>query len=167
MVSRILILDGYFQIVLKNVAATLVTAMLLVVCGTVILRPFGHVFFGSDELTRLLLSWTVAVGAALGAREGGHLAVEIVVDRVPSRMRKVMLTLSSIMIIAFLLVLLFTGMRYALIGFGGSSTTPGLGISPGWGQLAWPVAALLMLWAATWQLALHIVLMLKGSESGI
>lgn len=69
---------------LRSIAVVLVLGMLVVVCGAVVLRAFGIVVFGADELTRLMLSWTVAVGVALAAEDRGHLAVEAVVTGCPA-----------------------------------------------------------------------------------
>lgn len=141
-------LDRIVVKTLQVAAVVLVAAMIVVVCGSVLARVMGTIFYASDELTRLLLSWTVAVGAVLGSREGGHLAVEALVSRTKGRFRNLVLALAGLAVLAFVSILLWAGMRYAMIGFSGSAVTPALGISSGWGQLAWPFAALLMLFTA-------------------
>lgn len=130
---------------LRGAAVLLVLGMLVIVCGAVLLRMLGTVVFGADELTRLLLSWTVGVGVALAAREGGHLAVEAVVDCLSGVGRRAMLVLACVLSVAFLALLTVAGAQFAVAGFADGAPTPALGISPGWVALAWPVSALFTL----------------------
>lgn len=128
---------------LRGAAVILVLAMLVIVCGAVLLRALGTVVFGADELTRLLLSWTVGVGVALAAREGGHLAVEAVVDRLRGAGRRVVGVVACLVSVGFLCLLTVAGLQFAIAGFADGAPTPALGISPGWVALAWPVCALI------------------------
>lgn len=136
-------IDRSLTWVLKGAAALLVLGMLVIVCGAVLLRALGTVVFGADELTRLLLSWTVGLGVALAAREGGHLAVEAVVDRFSGAGRRVIMVLACAVSVGFLVLLTVAGLQFAVAGFADGAPTPALGISPGWVALAWPVSALL------------------------
>ncbi|WP_147916975.1 TRAP transporter small permease [Ruania zhangjianzhongii] len=135
--------DKILNSALRVAAVVLVLGMLTVVCGSVALRALGTVVFGADELTRLLLTWTVAVGVVLGAREGGHLAIEAVTDRLTGWTRRSVLGLGAIVSIGFLLILTWTGLQYAIAGFTRGAPTPSLGISTGWAALSWPVCGFL------------------------
>lgn len=149
---------------LRGAAMLLVIALLGVVGASVILRPFGLSFYGTDELSRLLLSWTIAVGACLGANERGHLAVEVLTDRLSGRLRHVTLTVALSTVFVFLVVLLWTGIRYAMAGFDSGIHTPGLGISPGWGMLAWPAAAVVLLGYAARDIANRVRMFIRNEN---
>ena len=63
--------------------------MVLLIFSNVVGRyGFGSGFAGAEELARLLFVWLVFLGAVLGLRRRAHLGVELVVQRMPERIRK-------------------------------------------------------------------------------
>lgn len=73
-------------------------AMCVMVFGNVVLR---HVFDSgintSEELSRFLFIWLTFLGAIVVAREGGHLGVDMLVERLPRRARRASLIASRLL----------------------------------------------------------------------
>src|SRR5699024_2170737 len=137
--------DRALAAVLSVAAGLLIMGLIMVVTVAVILRASGNSAGGSNELTQLLLLWTVSIGAGLGARSRDHLAVEALLSRVSPSTQRILRIAGLVIAFIFLGVLTVIGPQYALRGFASSSVTPSLGISRGWGSLALPVAALLII----------------------
>jgi len=137
--------DRALAAVLSVAAGLLIMGLIMVVTVAVILRASGNSAGGSNELTQLLLLWTVSIGAGLGARSRDHLAVEALLSRVSPSTQRILRIAGLVIAFIFLGVLTVIGAQYALRGFASSSVTPSLGISRGWGSLALSVAALLII----------------------
>jgi TRAP-type C4-dicarboxylate transport system permease small subunit len=90
--------------------ALLVLAMTAVTFAQVVARyVFGEPLIWSEEAARYLFVWVSLIGAALAMREGGHYALDALVLRLPPVLRQVARNLALLVSVAFLLVLLRTG----------------------------------------------------------
>lgn len=95
-----------------------------------------------SELTRFGIIWLVMLGAAVAHDQGAHVAIEIS-SRIPPNIRRLMEIAGSVLVVAFLAVLLVSGLELSFRTM--RQVTPALGMPVGYAYLALPAGALLML----------------------
>jgi TRAP-type C4-dicarboxylate transport system permease small subunit len=95
----------------------------------------------TEETARYLMIWMGFLATGLALREGGHIAVELVLERMPADAQRAMLVVVRLLSLAFLAVVIGAG--WALLVRVSGQRTPVLGISMMWPYLAIPVGCLL------------------------
>jgi TRAP-type transport system small permease protein len=95
----------------------------------------------TEETARYLMIWMGFLAMGLALREGGHIAVELVLERMPPELQRKTLALVRLLGVGFLLAVIGAG--WVLIGRVSGQRTPVLGISMMWPYLAIPVGCLL------------------------
>ena len=108
----------------------------LLVCDTVlgilVLVTFSGVIFRYvlnrpiewlEEVQMMAIVWVVFLGAGAAFREGGHVAVEIVVEMFPQKVQKILRILVSVLIVAVLAFLTVLSARYAGISLASGRRT--------------------------------------------
>jgi TRAP-type transport system small permease protein len=86
-------------------AVELVLALALIVAvvlnfGNVVGRyGFGRVFFAADELQTYIMVYLAFVGAALASWRGVHLRMDVLAQRLPARLRKLLLWVEAVLVI--------------------------------------------------------------------
>jgi TRAP-type C4-dicarboxylate transport system permease small subunit len=95
----------------------------------------------SEVLVRSIMIWTVYLAAAAAFREGAVIAAEILVRSVPRALGKALQILAGIASIAFLVVLVWTGIE--MVGRTSAQRLAGLGIPISWVYLALPIGGAL------------------------
>ncbi len=68
-------------------ACMAVVIMMLLTCADVILRLFSHPILGTYELVGFLGAVVISFALAYTSLEKGHIAVELLVDRLPKRLQ--------------------------------------------------------------------------------
>lgn len=107
--------------------ALLFGAIICVVAAGVFWRYFlGSPLVWTVELSRILFTWMIFVGAALAVKEGTHIRVSLLVDRLPPRVNRCLAVGGSILVVAFLALMVFYGLQYVRIE--AASRTPALGL---------------------------------------
>jgi len=99
-----------------NDKATLIILVLLnlIVALQVFSRyVLNHSLFWSEELARYLFIWLVFLSAAMVLRQDRHIQVSAMVDRLPASMKRVVIILGDILMLAFVLVVFVEGIRLA------------------------------------------------------
>src|SRR5699024_12588411 len=105
--------DRDLAAVLSVAAGLLIMGLIMVVTVAVILRASGNSAGGSNEITQLLLLWTVSIGAGLGARSRDHLAVEALLRRVSRSTNRIRRNAGIVIAYIFLGVLTVIGAQCA------------------------------------------------------
>jgi TRAP-type C4-dicarboxylate transport system permease small subunit len=96
------LLDG----AMAALAAALVAATAVVTCLAVFFRSVvGASLPWPEELTGNLLVWTSFAGAYLAARERGHIAFDLLVDKLPGFGRRLLLSVNDLLLIGFFALL--------------------------------------------------------------
>jgi TRAP-type C4-dicarboxylate transport system permease small subunit len=95
----------------------------------------------TEETARYLMIWMGFVATGLALREGGHIAVEFLPERLPPAARRATLTVVRLLGVAFLVAVIGAG--WMLLVRVSGQRTPVLGISMLWPYLAIPVGCLL------------------------
>jgi TRAP-type transport system small permease protein len=132
--------------VMMAVMATLV--FINVICRYV----FNFSIIWAEEVSQYLMIWIAYLGAGLALREGRHVAIELLQDRLPTALgRKLRMAVGGL-VLAFLGVVTVLGFQFAV--FVWNQETPVLNISLGIPSLAIPIGTLLF--------ALHLGFMFRG-----
>lgn len=83
-------------------AGWVILASMFLVAGNVILRPFGHPIAGTYEWTGFLTALAIGLAIAHCAARDGHTAIMLLVERFPTRARKVIMTVVRFLVAGFL-----------------------------------------------------------------
>ncbi len=105
----------------------------------------------AEEVSQYLMIWIAYLGAGLALREGRHVAVEMLQDRLPTPLGRTLRRVVGGLVFGFLGVVTVLGFQFAV--FVWSQETPVLNISLGIPSLAIPIGTLLF--------ALHLLLMFR------
>ena len=113
---------------------------------------FNFSIIWAEEVSQYLMIWIAYLGAGLALREGRHVAVEMLQDRLPTALgRRLRIAVGGLVLI-FLGVVTVLGFQFAV--FVWNQETPVLNISLGIPSLAIPIGTLLF--------ALHLILMFRN-----
>ena len=103
----------------------LLAAMVAIVFAQVVARyVFNHSFPGADEAATFAQIWMVLLGAGYAMRQRLHVAIELVIERLPERLARLLLVPVAGLCLWFLWVVFQGGMQ--LMQVGGWQTSPGL-----------------------------------------
>ena len=120
-------------------AAMSVIVMLQIVFRFVIFVPLPW----SEELARYLMIWTGMVGSFVALREGRHIGVTLVVDRLPPRAATWVSLFVQAATILFLAIVAQQGLALTLVNL--SQLSPAMRIPMFYPYLAVPLGAALMI----------------------
>lgn len=124
------------------VAFALFAAIVILVFIAAIMRSFDHPVIWSVDMAQLLFIWLCFFGAVRALREKGHLGIDLLVRYLPFKLRFWLEMALSVLMLVFLGLLTYEGVRLALSNtqrqFGDS------GISYAWVTMAVPVGCLML-----------------------
>jgi len=72
---------------------------------------FSHSLVFTEELSRYLMVWIVFLGSALAIRDGSHIRIQILVNRLGPRMQQIVQLAAYALIIAFLVFITVEGLK--------------------------------------------------------
>lgn len=142
---------------------TLTTASILLVFIAVIVN-WGvfcrYVLFAplpwSEQIPKYAMIWMGFLGASVGISKNRHIGFDILVTRLPSMIRKLIIIAGRILILFFLVMMTIYGVSFALaVGF--SSNAPMLPIPMFYLFLAVPIGGVFMTLQATIRLVLDVI----------
>ncbi|CAG9622733.1 TRAP transporter small permease [Sutcliffiella rhizosphaerae] len=111
---------------------TLMAVICVLTFGNVISRHLFHTSFSfTEELTTNLFAFIIFIGAALLARENGHLGFSLLTDYLSDKYKIVVLILVGCLTTFFFLVILWYGMGMVMQQFTYNQRTPAMGL-PEW-----------------------------------
>ncbi len=115
------------EIIMEYFGMFLLTMMLLIIGMQVVCRYiFGFTPRWSEEVALILMVWFTFIGMSIGVKKGIHISIEYFMDRVPKKMRKIIIKLDDILMIIFGGILLVNG--YMLSEMMMWSTMPSIGL---------------------------------------
>ncbi|MGD9287103.1 MAG: TRAP transporter small permease [Desulfobacterales bacterium] len=130
------ITEGFLIIIL--------TGMAVVVFLQVIFRYLLNLpLFWTEELARYCLVWASLLGSAVAVKRGQHIAVTILMDRLPASLRRGLTVFALIAVATILAIILWGGIQ--LVAITRAQISPALRVSMSIPYLAVPVGAGLML----------------------
>lgn len=105
------VIDGFFRL-LEGAMVVCLGAMCVMVFANVVLRHFFDSGINiSEEISRFMFIWLTFLGAIVAMRENAHLGMDMVVRRLPARLRRVAMMLSQILVLSCCGVLLWGLLR--------------------------------------------------------
>lgn len=132
--------------------------MLLVVLIAVFYRyVLGNPLRWTEELARFIMIWMGLLGISLGFRRNSHIGVSFVIDRLPPRLRWVIVLVTRLLTLFFLGIVIREGIRISLL-VGAHQISPGLQISMFWPMFALPVAGCVMF------LQIVLIILIEGTQ---
>ena len=137
----------------RAIIFTMMAVMATLVFVNVVTRyVFNFSIIWAEEVSQYLMIWIAYLGAGLALREGRHVAVEMLQDRLPVALGRRLRMAVGGLALAFLGVVTVLGFQFAV--FVWSQETPVLNISLGIPSLAIPLGAMLF--------ALHLLFMFRN-----
>jgi TRAP-type C4-dicarboxylate transport system permease small subunit len=122
-----------FSIIVISVVMIIVT-LAQVVFRYVIAAPLPW----SEELARYCFVWIVFLGGAVGLSQGIHLGVDLLVNKLPTRLRKGVAALTSLLIAAFAVVVVYAS--FPVINMNMFQRSPALGVQMSYIYIAIPIS---------------------------
>lgn len=124
--------------------AVLMSVICLLTISNVLSRyVLATSFSFTEELTTNLFAFVIFIGAALLARENGHVGFALLTDWLPVSLRKTVLILVGLLTCLFFAILLWYGLEMVLQQYEYGQQTPALGLPAWWMGLSVPLGALL------------------------
>ena len=124
--------------------------LMIVICVITMINVLSRYLLNSsfsmtEELTTNLFAYIIFIGAALLARENGHLGFALLTEMCPVRMRKALLLFVACLTSLFFIIVLWYGLEMVMQQFTYQQKTPAMGL-PEWVMgLSVPLGALLCL----------------------
>ena len=106
---------------------------------------FGDLVVTADEVPGLLLVWVAFLGAYCALRHDGHIAFDLIVNRVKPNVRRTIFGINNILMTGFLALTIWQSVR--MIQIAGATEIETAEIAQGWFMLILPVSATLMIGA--------------------
>jgi TRAP-type C4-dicarboxylate transport system permease small subunit len=133
-----------YEQALEWVVIALMTGLALEVTAGVVFRSVGYSLAWYDEVAAILLAWLTFYGSALAAVKRAHIGCPELVALMPPRPRVLARLLVEILVIAFFLLVGWTG--YTVLGVLATDHLVSLpAISVGWVQSVVPMSAALII----------------------
>ncbi|WP_274648681.1 TRAP transporter small permease [Paenibacillus humicola] len=134
--------------IMNKVVGIVVGSMLAVMSVIIVVQVFcrfviDYPLTWSEEAARYLMVYTVFLGASLALRNHKMIAIEIVIESVKPKVRKVLRIVVMLVSLVFLFMLLFKGMD--MVGIVGKQSSAGIGVSMDIPYMAIPIGAALMI----------------------
>ena len=141
--------------------------LMIIICtitfGNVLSRYLFHTSFSfTEEITTNLFAFIIFIGAALLARENGHLGFALITDLLPRRLQNIVTIAIGCLTTGFFAILLWYGIQMVVSQYEYKQLTPAMGL-PEWIMgLAVPLGALLCLFRF-WE---GYIVILKSKQKG-
>lgn len=102
--------DRIINVVEKIVATICVVSMVVVLFLQVFTRyVLRNPLYWSEELARIILIWSVFLGAVFSFRSGTHMRIDILMKKLPMRLRMAVNLISKTIVTVFSVVLVIHG----------------------------------------------------------
>jgi TRAP-type transport system small permease protein len=128
--------------VVEGCAIGMLVSMIVVVFVQVMTRKlFRFVFFWSEEVTLLLLTWFSFMGIAIGFREKLHLSMDMLSSLLPRRVDRALDRLIDVCNVGFGIYLVVFGWKFTALM--GESTLPATGLPNSIQYLVMPITGVM------------------------
>jgi len=137
----------------RGVIFVMMAVMAMLVFVNVVCRYiFTFSIIWAEEVSQYLMIWIAYLGAGLAMREGRHVAIEMLQDRLPTPLGRTLRMVVGGLVLGFLGLVTVLGFQF--VAFAWQQETPVLNISLGIPYLAVPIGAMLF--------ALHLLLTFRN-----
>ncbi len=123
---------GQYMTWINYIAGAAIVVMMLLTCADIVMRLFGKPIAGAYDLVGFLGAVSVSFALAYTSVQRGHVAVEILMERLPQRIRFQVHSLGNLAGAVFFVFLTWQSFLYAMELFdsGEVSMTVGMPIHP-------------------------------------
>ena len=139
--------DSWFVTLGRAIGILCTVSIILTLSAGVISRyVFNQPFFWTDEVARILLIWSIFIGAAMGFRKGtstAHIGMDYFVSLLPQKAKKIAVRLGWLVNMFFCILILIIGTSFFIQTL--SFRTAALDISKGFIYACLPIFGILML----------------------
>lgn len=143
--SRLENISRVMDKILSYVVAFLLVVMSAIVFGNVICRYFLEASLAwYEEVSRFLLIWIVFLGAVIALIKGDHLGIDVLLQVLPPKVRRVVVVLTDLLVLAALAVMFQGAWRMAISSLESGWVASSVPIPYGWVYMVGPVSAALM-----------------------
>lgn len=105
-------LERRLTVIEEAASALLIAAIFVILAANVILRSLGRPLLWADELAVLLMACAAFLGAAVALARGQHMAVTLLLDNLPPRLRSWVLIGVDLIVLGFFLILTYLCWRW-------------------------------------------------------
>jgi len=103
---------AYFE---ESVAGVALVVIIAATCWGVLTRYItAQPAAWSGEVAAIAFAWLVFVGAAAGFKYGMHVTIDMLVTRLPSGLRRALMALADLLVLAFLVTLLILAIEFSI-----------------------------------------------------
>lgn len=99
------------------------SSLVIIIVWAVLARKFGASLTWYDEVVPIMLAWLSYFGASLAALKRGHLGFPGLIEVAPPNLRLVLLVFVEVLVIAFFVILAWSGWQIILIIAGDTLTS--------------------------------------------
>ncbi|QNB47922.1 TRAP transporter small permease subunit [Thermanaerosceptrum fracticalcis] len=140
-----MVLAKFFDRIEEYLLIILFPIMTIVVFAATVSRYFQLVPMPwSEELARYIMVWMAYIGASLGVKRNAHLGVEVVVNLLPSGLKKIADIIRVAIVVLFSALIVYFSYKIIMHQINIKQTSPAL-FMPIWiAYLAVPVGCLMM-----------------------
>lgn len=118
---------NWIEHAINFIIALCVSGMTILIFTNVILRYVFHSgITWAEEMSRFMFIWMVFLGSILVLKDESHIGMEILVRRVPEKIRRFLLMIGNIIILFISLVVLIGSWKMTLASIGGKAPATGL-----------------------------------------
>lgn len=110
------IFDKLEKVILVILALS-IALMSFVIFLQVIMRIFKTALPWAEELARYLFVWMAMLGASIASRRGSHLSVDVLLEKLPKKYSRVLLTVITLLIIFLMSIAFIYGIQITSITF--------------------------------------------------
>lgn len=139
--------DSWFVTLGRMIGILCTVSIILTLSAGVISRyVFNRPIFWTDEVARILLIWSIFIGAAMGFRKGtstAHIGMDYFVSLLPEKAKKIAVKFGWLVNMFFCLMILIVGISFFIQTI--SFRTAALDISKGFVYVCLPIFAIMTL----------------------
>lgn len=137
--------DIFFNFLGKTIGILLTVAIILTLSAGVISRYiFNRPFFWTDEVARILLIWSIFIGAAMGFRKGtstSHIGMDYFVSLLPEKTKKIAIRFEWLVNVFFCVLIFIISTMFFIQTI--TFRTAALDISKGYIYICLPIFAIM------------------------
>jgi TRAP-type C4-dicarboxylate transport system permease small subunit len=138
--------DSWFNTLGRTIGIVCTVLIILTLAAGVISRyVFNQPFFWTDEFARIILIWSIFIGAAMGFRKGAstsHIGMDYFVSLLSKKPKKIAIGFRWVVNMFFCVLILFIGISFFIQTI--TFRTLALDISKGFIHICLPIFGILM-----------------------